>query len=329
MPILIVSEIYLGIFADGNRLFRMAELPMERITNVFGNYNAAETILLFKDIMPSKKKYKISYPVIKMENVTRIICCGSSPTEGTMLSFGTEAYPSILENIINASTNKKVEVINAGFNGDFCMHVMYFQEVLIKLMPDIVIFYVPRNYIEKSFLVYKKTKELRLEHSDWIHTSELLCGALAFKKPNEPIVRLYNFLCKSSLFLFMERVRFKVNDQAAQSSFGRNENILKQLLEDTVQLCKERKIKIILIPQVECSHDPPIAIVKNSASKKTLEVMKSIAKGNDNVYFLDVQGVFADGNNRSRFFDATHFTRLGTTLIAQTIYKKLKKENLL
>lgn len=85
------------------------------------------------------------FPKEKAPGRRRIICLGSSSTFGAGLQHWSQTYPAKLEKMLH-DDGHDVEVINAGFGGYNSYQLwIYLSEVLIRLNPDLVIFYYGGN----------------------------------------------------------------------------------------------------------------------------------------------------------------------------------------
>jgi lysophospholipase L1-like esterase len=117
-------------------------------TNLFGQYDDA---VLFRIQNYTATQRKKLWP-------KRLVCLGSSSTYGAGLADRTQAFPGVLDRLL-----PEVEVINAGFGGYNAYQLsIYLEEVLLRLNPDVVVFYYGGNegYGASAKTFYPRAKQI-------------------------------------------------------------------------------------------------------------------------------------------------------------------------
>lgn len=321
------SELFLRITEKDNPYFNIQLLmknPMwniEYTTNLLGNYNEAKVIVVGGRV----------YSVDKPEGVVRIVCLGSSSTQGHGIKDKRKVYTSVLEDKINRS-GIKCEVINAGLGGDETLRMSIFlREVLIKLNPDIVTVYLAHNDTlalndYRSFYAqYKRMQDILLQNPELSKNQRLLFMALEFKKTIKPVLYVYNYLSESYLFMYINQLRRSVLAKLYnfKKSFPLEEKkkIWEESLRDIIETCRRRGIKVLFIPEL---------VYPNYDSTSDYRVlMQNFASESNQVYYLDLREAFIKKSDVYLFYDGVHPTEFGHEIIATEIYNKLKSGNLL
>lgn len=299
------------------------------LTNLYGAYDNPDAIKIINPYFPhlGPKTYRIPKP----ENTRRIICIGTSPSAGWHLTDpGQYAFPVLLEQKINGTDKFKYEVINSAFLGEVYINGpepnIYLKEVLLILNPDLILFYMrwpppfaenSKKYLLESHMLYGRAKKVMEENSGWIKNDRLLYAALEFKKPIKEIVYLYDFLCNSYLFMGLETSRKKIFNRLYSISSGPFQDKPISYFDETLKLCRERKIKILLVIPFHFFD------FQNELPAKK-EIMKIIEK-NPEVYYLDLEKAFRANKNSSIAYDISHPTEYGHMIIAEEIFKKLSQ----
>lgn len=328
ITIIFVMEAYLRITEKDNAYLNIhgmtSKWDIEKTTNIFRNYDSVDEIEIGSSLSEWRRR---KYPIAKSKDALRIMCLGSSPVEGVAISSPEYRFSNILERKINSRGNKKCEVINAGVT-DFIANeiklTIYFSDVLIKFNPDIVIIYSDWGVlIKKDNVLYERMKDLVQLHSSWLTNQRLLRMALEFKKPTKEIVYLYNFLCESYLFMGMEYLRGRITHLNSNfySTLLKKKYVQDSPFKKILNLCEEKKIKILLIPQFDfCRLDYCF---------KSEDTFKGISAAYENVYFLGLKEVFLRSKDFVLATDSTHPNDYGHEIIAEEIYRKLIKEGLI
>lgn len=300
MAILLLIEGFLRIGERYNQNLNIRQLnPKWRFagsTNLYGTYNNPNEIGIINYFYPylDPKIYRVPKP----EKTRRIICIGSSPVAGFMLSDSLQdAFPVLLEKKINQREQFKCEVITAVSSGDAYLNSLepnvYLKDVLFKLEPDLILFYMKwtppwiensNKYLLENDILYNRAKKAMEGNSSWIRNDRLLYAALEFKRPIKEIVRLYNFLCNSYLFMCLENARKEVFNRLYYTGREPLSDKPGFYFDEMIKLCKEKKIKILLVL--------PFDFFDLQSERPTkLKIMRIIRK-NPEVYYLDLEKAF-------------------------------------
>ncbi|MDD5355770.1 MAG: hypothetical protein PHY56_04500 [Candidatus Omnitrophica bacterium] len=190
------------------------------------------------------------FSVNKPRDAYRIICLGSSSTEGH--GAGIESYPVRLEEFLKGKIDN-VEVINAGAGGiRFYNLYIYFKDILSKLKPDLLVVYF--GYNNDSFTVYRyfqSAQEIKRRYP-FIDNSEDLEYALNFKFCSPKLLKLYRWLFSSRLFTALKlgldniMIRYAFKDLDAQEQRQFKEKNVHML----VDYCVFHSIRLVLVPEV-------------------------------------------------------------------------------
>lgn len=334
ITILLLIEVFLRIAEKYDQNFDIRQLrpkwQFEISTNLYGTYNNVKEITIrnYQQIRPK------TYPIAKPEHGRRIICIGSSPlTVVGSPNITSKAFPALLEKKINPKGGMRNKVININSISTYLNSPepnIYLKEVLFKLNPDLVIFYFDwtplwlensKEYIEENYILYNRAKKIIEGNSRWIKNDRLLYAALEFKKPVKEIVYLYNFLCKSYLFMGLENTRKRVFSKLYYISQKPSVEKYESYFEETLRLCREKKIKILLIPQ--------FSFFSFQINSRTKEEFTRVHNENPDIYYLDLEDAFRRNKNFPLAVDNTHPTEYGHMIIAEEIFRKLTQEGLI
>jgi hypothetical protein len=298
-------------------------------TNFYGTFNNPKELTI-----RSYWKYPPStYPLANPEHAMRILCVGSSPIEFGVPSRA-QAFPGILEKKLNAWNKKKNMVIPLAapyatyYNSPEL--VLYLKDILNKIHPDLILFYgllISFDNVDieaqfaKDHAFYQRAKRVMEKNSDWIKNDRLLYAALEFKEPVKEIVYVYNFLCKSYLFMAMENIRKKFLNKwhsGDQGSWVKNPH---SFFEELITSCKEKGIKVVFIPMINFS--------TGANDKQTEYALADFRRKHPESYYLNLEGVL-DGNKNSFFAaDHCHPSEYGHEVIAQELFRQLVEKGLL
>ena len=141
----------------------------------------------------------------KPEGTFRIVCLGSSSTEGS--TWGIEdpqagSYPAQLGARLQDCTPGSVEVINGGVSGySLTQLVIFFEEVLSGLSPDMVILYFGWSPNSPAFHDYYRRVEAILERNPDLHSRLEIEAAMSLRWPNTTLVKTYLLLSRSRMFM--------------------------------------------------------------------------------------------------------------------------------
>lgn len=144
----------------------------------------------------------------KPKGVYRIICLGSSSTEGFGSHNGKiESYPSQLDLLLDRCLPGSVEVINAGIGGYGPTQLrIYFEDILSGSDPDLLIFYFGTNADLLPYLDYYKRVLSVLEANPQIQEPKEIEAGLSLRWPHPTLVKAYLVLARSRLFIGMKLI---------------------------------------------------------------------------------------------------------------------------
>lgn len=238
---LIIRESPLDKFLDVGERIHNLNLRIDSRSCYIVNHDKGE---VFTDSV------KRAFSREKEKGVYRIICLGSSSTHGH--GAGMESYPVKLEEYLKDKT-EKIEVINAGVGGarfyDLCI---YFEDILSKLNPDLLIVYFGYNDDSyRSYRYFQDAREIKRRYP-FINNAEDLEYALNFKFCSRKLLKLYRWLFSSRLFAVL---KFNLNSAMIRYSSGELDGSGEKLFKKgnvrmLVDYCISRSIPVVLIPEV-------------------------------------------------------------------------------
>ena len=231
------------------------------------------------------------YPVEKGANTLRIAILGDSYAAGRQVKDKYH-FRSMLENLLQKKTNKKVEVLNFGLDG-ISFRTMYMKYLLVisKYNPDIIVFFVntPKIFMKDSYQLpqlysendslkisfdFNKTKQFKLRQNfSFIRNT----GFISLAEKSYANIREGRFM--KLLFdkdysgekIFVDSVYYK--DEPVE-----NVNIVKMILKELQNVQKDNK-SVYLIPNSKIQED--IEAMIRSYEIKVLnpfDYIKSIGK---------------------------------------------------
>ncbi len=265
----------------------------------------------------------------------RIIIIGSSPVGGTMLlDPAGSSFPALLRKKLNPGGGNKVSVIDTSFPATYMQSLqcnIYFTEVLFKLKPDLVVFYSRwgenKGEIRKEQLLYDRARDLLERNADWIVSDRLLYAALEFKNPVKKIVCLYNSLCESYIFMKLENARKRIFNQWC-SAFPKRPHRMERLntmagsyFEKMIRLCRENKIKLLLMPEVN--------FYRLEYGAGAEESIQRVIREHPEVYALSLRGSFLENNGHGFSYDGIHPDEFAHRIIAEGIFRKIMQDDLI
>ncbi|MFH1800734.1 MAG: hypothetical protein ABH891_07840 [Candidatus Omnitrophota bacterium] len=294
----------------------------ETSTNFFGAFNDPRELTIHSYGCPPR-----TYQVANPEHAMRILCAGSSPLFAGA-PFPDQAFPAILERKLNARSEKKnvvIPIIVPWFErlNNVEMNI-YLKEVLNKMNPDLILFYgkllsASKGYdeaqFEKDYVLYQRAKKVMEKNSGWIKNDRLLYAALEFKEPVKEIVYLYDFLCKSYLFMAVENIRKRF--LGAWYSGDRATSIENPdfLFEALITLCKEKGIKVVFIPQLD--------FLTRSNDRQTGDPLANLRRKHPETYYLSLESIFERNEHFTIMKDRFHLSSYGHEVIAEEIFRQL------
>ncbi len=266
---------------------------------------------------------------MKPEGGRRIIIIGPSPVGGVFLHDPEhKAFPALLRKKLNPGGGNNVSVIVTAFlstNMQSLQSNIYLTDVLLKLNPDLVVFYGAWDgkdeEIRKEQLLYQRARKILAGNSDWIVSNRLLYAALEFNNPVKEIVYLYNSLCESYIFMRLENARKRVFNRWCCLFPARPAKMAGAYFEKMVRMCRENKIKLLLMPEVD--FDRP------DYGGGAEESIRRITREHPEVYVLGLQRLFLANKGHGFSFDANHPNECGHRIFAEEIFRKIMRDDLL
>jgi lysophospholipase L1-like esterase len=321
---LVGGEALLRINEKNNPAFnidKVLETPSWDIgvmTNLFGVHNESPRVCVWGGC----------YPKVKPSDVYRIVCVGSSSTEGHGIADKQNVYPWQIEKKLKKIGAKRSEVINAGKGGYETFRLgIFIEDVLLRLDPDLIIIYLGVNDVrmQNDYLLfsaqYQRMQRIMEKHSSWITNARLLFMALELRFVSKPAVLFYDLLNSSYLFQGLKHVRdavahsFSPGRAVDRLTLSEKEQLWADALSNIVRACRARHVKLLLVPELWYPDYDLIEPYRN--------IMEKISQENPNVDYLDIRKAFPHEQDTALFLDQVHPNELGHARLADECAKKI------
>ncbi|MDP8222735.1 MAG: SGNH/GDSL hydrolase family protein [Candidatus Lernaella stagnicola] len=271
-------------------------------TNLYGQWDDAQLFRIENYTATARKKM---WP-------QRVICLGSSSTYGAGLEKREEAFPGVLHEMF-----PDVEVINAGFGGyNSYQLAIYFEEVLVRLNPDVLVFYYGGNegygFTTKRF--YPRAKEVVAKMRDRGITDRSSLEFAVLRGTANPIaLALYHLLDGSKAFLWWRDrvVTAGVTTEMVYRPMVPNDPRLRmkptteQIFTQLAALTAKRKITLLLVPEISSTLDhagPPVWSVMQTLCRQgkaqCVDPLVEQPRLDDTALFLDSSHLTVAGHRR-------------------------------
>jgi len=254
----------------------------------------------------------------------RILCQGSSATEGHGVKNTEDVWPAVLERMLNEMGYPYVfEVFNAGIGGTTSFQMLVnFRSTLLKYQPDMLILYISHNDQTYSFGPFTER-----EMYEMVMVDEFSAAESETKKKAPPrhlennrteiaILKTQRFLTHFSLYRLLRKQVLDVR----QVSKEKGTSAITQVsavppwdfaanLSEFDALCRENGIKLVLVGE-----GSRIDLTRYKS------IMASVAAARDIPYFDTNARLYQCGQDLSEIFsDVVHLTVPGNECIARLI----------
>ncbi|MAE69441.1 MAG: hypothetical protein CME06_03110 [Gemmatimonadetes bacterium] len=261
----------------------------------------------------------------KPEGTTRVLCLGGSSTYGDGISDSHDTYPAVLEDLLNAGSDRHYEVLNAGVSGYTTFQALRnLRRDLLRLSPDIVtVDFAHNDKVPSEVGVpyrehWAKTTTARSRWvtsiQDTLHRSRLYMGLVATitgmvdaEEIGPPPIALTEDQIDDDLPVDPRPSRVPTFD------FEKNLNAFCALADSFV-------FELVLIPEPTYNfyYDPPDL-------EDYYEIMRAVGDEQDRPV-VDSVDALMQRRYDVLFYDDVHLTELGAKLLAQSIYSTLRSE---
>ncbi len=248
--------------------------------------------------------------VEKKQGVFRTICLGDSVTFGWRVDF-KNSYPKKLEGLLTQNfPQKNFEVINAGILGYTSLQgTRFLKRDLLRLKPDLLVAYFGINDGDKA--VYFSDKYLSVK--------------------DDTIMKMDGFLKRFKSYRFLKHLLLKAMSRKRLPKEENPENTrvspedYRENMGEIISLANERNVPLIIVIPV---------IYENGFAQKIrnydLTECLNLKITGKNIKYLNPLPAFSRFKNQKLlFFDNSHPTALGHSIIAEEIFKTLTEENLI
>ena len=239
------------------------------------------------------------YSTEKPDGVYRILCLGSSSTEGHVGE--AENYPSHLGLLLDRCSPGSFEVINAGAGGFRLTQLrIYFEHILSKLDPDLLLFYFGGNADNPSDQeYYERVEALFRANRNIIYPSEVE-AALSLRWPHPALIKSYCFLAGTRLFMGMKLLidsLHTVSEEGMETAASNDFHMISTEL--LVKAALKNGTEILLIPEIivpEITHPYESIFEKLTLKYAGSPVhMIRIQEFDESSYMADPQHMTAEG----------------------------------
>ncbi len=285
---------------------------LDRYTNLGGQFDGKEKLALWHTGVNFNETVVVKKPV----GITRIIILGTSSTEGYRLPR-QDNFPSQLQRLLDGSYGTgKFEVINASVGGYVSYQLLvYFQEVLLKLSPDVTILYLGHNdclagpFTVRSY--YEKVKKAFMDlGDDRERKKRLLKHGLNSLNP------VYALVAESRLWGY---VLIKMTERFFLKTFLMPPADKEYVLQEFAALSRQHGFTLIFAPEVvrkrlEFQLQPYHVLMRRIAEKERVPFINTVAalkKYPDDVIFNPQD-------------DVVHLNKFGCGLMAQALCEAMK-----
>lgn len=200
---------------------------------------------------------EISYPTEKAEGVFRIACLGSSSTAGGMPDYWDPrlySYPMQLQGLLNHCSHGSYEVINAGIGGYGLTQLrIYYEEILSRLDPDLLIIYYGYNRDNGFFTAYYERVGALLEANPDLQDPEALEAALSLRYPHPILVKANRMIGRSRLFMGI-KLMIDAGRKSTEEEIAPVERMMVSH-ELLIEYAVKRGTEVLLIPELTSNGD--------------------------------------------------------------------------
>ncbi|MEW6556593.1 MAG: hypothetical protein AB1349_04470 [Elusimicrobiota bacterium] len=271
----------------------------------------------------------------KPKGVYRIFTVGGSAVLGIQVA-DNETFCAVLENMLNlTSKDRKFEVINAGRSSYLSAQEMILIEMqILDYTPDMIIVFDGLNDLHHS-VVYDR----RPGYPYLFDMIERSCGQTPLKRYFIlGLSRGIQFLAQKSRFVGILDTNLK-KIRKKEETYEPNSPVIdfyRKNLDLIAKICKSKNVKLVI-----ASPQPFLGTKKYLSAEEQkivhgnyLEVMVEMYKSalaqvkavtsENKVNFINMIDVF-DNEKDTVYYDVVHFSAKGHKLIAERLYKELKK----
>lgn len=266
----------------------------------------------------------------KPYNAVRILYLGDSITFGHMLKSHEQAFPHLIEGILESRVGKQIETINAGVNGySPWQEYIYLVTEGIKYGPDLaVISFVLNDVTQKFELIRYGGWNEGFELSESVHWLYKKSSILFFLRRVYARIRFGNDIRNGAIRKEILNVRALVNNPD-RAEVRRAWKITLRNVSKIFDFCKGKNIPIILlIFPFKFQFDDVNAYSKPQA----VIIQHAIDHGVPVIDLLPVlhEKMMEQGIKITDcFLDDVHLSALGNEIVSQIIADFIQKERLL
>ncbi len=242
--------------------------------------------------------FPVAFQPRKPETRLRIVCMGSSSTAGAyQMRDLTLFYPFRLQLLLNEDPRlRPTDVINQGVGGwNTLLMRLYLERMVGALDPDLVTFYIGHNdMLTLTSVPYK-------------------AYLAQYRGGGGMTSRVQGWLNRSRLYVLFKQLLIATGDNrtAAVPVEDAREN-----LEAVADLGEARGFRVLLMSEGLSPSPEPL--------RHYFEMLREVAEGRSNVWYLDTAGFLAELPQAEVFLDDCHLTAGGHEILAHRILDYLQ-----
>ena len=286
---------------------------LDRYTNLMGQYDGKAKFVIWHTGVPFDEEVVVKKPV----GIKRIIVLGTSSTEGYRVSRD-DNFASQLQHLLDSNYgNGKFEVINAAVGGRVSYQLLvFFQEVLFKLSPDMVILYLAYNDVFYTGPFTARDYYEKVRKAFWGAGDDHVKKERLVRYGLNGLYPLYPFFAESRLFGYLFVKTFGSFVEPMQLMPPRDQEYV---LREFISLSKQHHFKLIFAPEMVRSGRAEVE------TSYYYSLMRYVAE-KENILFINMLPLLRKYSGDKIFLekdDPVHLTPFGHQLVARELFKQV------
>lgn len=260
----------------------------------------------------------------------RVVCLGSSTTEGFGASGASTTYPGVLEQLLGAGAGPKVEVVNGGLGGaPLYMLRVYLEDVLLPLDPDVVVLYYGVNG-ESTWAreLHRRVVEEK-RRSPHLDSDEEMWAALQLRWSPAWLVEGFVACARTrtfvALLLAADWARHRGDPETDREERVVDRDVLAQTAGEIIDACERDGTPLLMIPEV-CSTGHPGGPECHRVDLAFARAMEE--RDGDDIHLVSLSDDFDAQQRLEYFIDEVHMTDEGYAYLAARVEAALVRSGL-
>jgi len=257
----------------------------------------------------------------------RVVCLGSSSTEGYGASTEDAKYPSQLERLLRARAGTDVDVINGGLGGaPLFMLAVYLEDVLLQLEPDVVLLYYGNNGESPwAQALYLRILD-ELNAAPHIDSEEEMWAALQLRWNPPWLVDAFLYGSRSrlvmALVLAVQQLDPDRDHEQGLNTRVADPAIIAATTTRIVDACRRQNVPLVLVPEL-CATGLPSG--EGCHVAQTAYEAAMAARTGADVHLVSLSPHFAAQDRQRFFIDQVHMNDEGYSYLAVRIDGELAR----